>query len=1398
MPADRPDSLATRLAGAGARCGVALVVFCCAAGIRAGSLTLTVTEPSGVDRTRWPVTAGVPFPRGELKTGAVTLTDAAGTPTPCDSRVTARWRDGSVLCLLLDFQTDLRAGESKSFRLSYGEGGAPPAAAVAAPIAVEEAADAITVSTGALSASIARQSFNLLSGVTLADGVPLLSAPGSMFVDVEATPPGEPNEEEWLRRSGAPKDARPVRFDPVLSKAPFTSRVEWRGRMRVVVRLDGRHASRDGREGWPYTVRLTFHAGKPWVWLDHTITFSGDVKRNFVRRMAVRHAVGLQGAPAVVLGGAQPHPAPEGAKWASLLEPGNATLRHMVPYTEVRPVGYRVDAGASPGQSREVASGEWAQGWATLRGERWGVTSAVRHFDKLWPKEVAVDASAGTITQYLWPDRGGLVLDLRRRYDYVENEVHYDLSMHPNGGEGIARTHEMLLWFHEAATPVEAIEATAKAFERPLFALAPPAWYGSSDFIPRFHPRDPERFPRLEAFMDLAMEWRLRNVPQFGWHGFVDFGDTLFHGYETPCHSGESAPKSWNSRGYVGWLCNDGAEARTILLHFLRSGDLRLFEHWRSMVRHVTDVDTVHSDEKNPEFIGGGHRHDQQHWGNGVRGYGTATFGAMDMHLLTGDLRCLDVFVEHTGFHRRRIAEDEYVGGYLARYAAVTGDEALWNEAAEEVRKNYYGFRTGARGRLDQPHFRSPTIQHPSLIAYLTLSGDDEMRDVWVAAAHKRLSGLQLGYSFLQFAYAYRYSQDPAFLDGLKLAWAMWGPYVSPALRTFNPEQVFKKPLPELSFEELAAVAKRTVNGLYGQIDHAGVWPYALAVAVEAGLGEPELLDSRPRLAKGGVGWDWGWTGAPAPDTGAAAAQPLDIRVAANANPWNELRSYGQPLAAEAPPERDALRFDFQCWGDVEPGTWPVRLPSAWPTVQRQDFTVREEGSYVYGLPWGGAIRLAGVTFGLIHPSANEGKAAIVLRDNETVAVPVRQQAKRLFLLGMVGDAAPFDREVGARLALHYADGTVETQELRNLEHYESWHFWGFAGKAHFARGFKVSSQWDGRTTLLNLLAVPLGDAVLERVELSDAGRGHRLVVLAISVEAAPAAAAAPAAPVDLRSPQAWVDGADKATHTAAETTVTGAATYRVAVPRGAYRMDFEINGSGSGLAEVRLEGVPACTPFTHPKQSLPQTGHGYERISVWGQADDDGLDVTFSPAPEKGLWRHATIHRQSIRIRNVAVTAEAPPAWAAPPADVVRYGWTAPVPDPFRLGTSLYHWQGAGWKAASDMIVGSAPATFRVDLAAGAYEVRVTVPALSATTPRIGLVRPGPARVEFGDGASLALAQPAPGEPAVSETVTKVGERGLSLTIRPDGDAELWGLALLEIRRCAEAQPDAEGADGP
>ncbi|MEK6248040.1 MAG: hypothetical protein N2C12_07660, partial [Planctomycetales bacterium] len=94
---------------------------------RNARLDLTVTEPTGVVRKRYPVRGGIPFHRGELQDPAkIRLVDDKGKNIPVQGKITAWWPEGTVKFLCVDFLIDLEANETQKFFLEYGTDVQPP------------------------------------------------------------------------------------------------------------------------------------------------------------------------------------------------------------------------------------------------------------------------------------------------------------------------------------------------------------------------------------------------------------------------------------------------------------------------------------------------------------------------------------------------------------------------------------------------------------------------------------------------------------------------------------------------------------------------------------------------------------------------------------------------------------------------------------------------------------------------------------------------------------------------------------------------------------------------------------------------------------------------------------------------------------------------------------------------------------------------------------------------------------------------------------------------------------------------------------------------------------------------------------------------------------------------
>jgi len=77
-----------------------------------------VEERSGITRFDEPVTVGIPLPPSAvMHPDELVLLDWKGQPSLLQSQVLARWFDGSVKWVLLDFQMSIGAYESVSYQL---------------------------------------------------------------------------------------------------------------------------------------------------------------------------------------------------------------------------------------------------------------------------------------------------------------------------------------------------------------------------------------------------------------------------------------------------------------------------------------------------------------------------------------------------------------------------------------------------------------------------------------------------------------------------------------------------------------------------------------------------------------------------------------------------------------------------------------------------------------------------------------------------------------------------------------------------------------------------------------------------------------------------------------------------------------------------------------------------------------------------------------------------------------------------------------------------------------------------------------------------------------------------------------------------------------------------------
>jgi hypothetical protein len=713
------------------------------------TVPITVEDNAGVGRLAAPASGGIPFPRGLLTDAAldkVALADQHGVRVDSLQKpvVLGRWGDGSVKWLLLDFLADVPANGSTRFTFGVAAQGAP-----AAPgITVAETATEFTVDTGKLKAVISKTRFSLLDKVWIdADGdgrytakEQVVAGKGEMFIDLDAAPPGEADAGDhdypdawhfgmeggnWLRRS---QSATANRF--TASAGDYAVALYRQGATETVFKIDGWHRDEHGRQFGKYSLYIHFYAQQDTIRILHTWIMTGDPEKNFIRRMAIELPVDLPGdeydfsfggpfekagkpiilnpsldtIPLIpVVGSASEIIAGrvKRADEAYLLSVGPDKYYHNVPASRDLRVDYAVVR-----NGETVSKGYQPSGWADISNGACGIAVGIRDFWHEHPKEMQY--RDGRLGIYLWPDHGDRTMDLRRRYPEIRG------TGEKRGGAfgkaarrefntagsavGIAKTTEIFLQFHASGQKQARVDECFRGFQDPLRPRAPNEWNCATGVFGAMHPYDMAKFPREENCIDLYFAWPMLSAKEFHWYGMLDYGDHLLE-YESINWelSVPENPGLFQNWGYSGWMQESYRTGQWMFLQYVRSGRYRYFREADTWLRHHRDVDCCFwdtpddgarpDDNKGGNRLGGGHRHDQQHWGAYMTSYGIPSIAVAHHYYLTGDGRDLDVMKEYCQWllHRNQY-ENEGVLSALYMGEALNDRKVIDEAMARDVK----------------------------------------------------------------------------------------------------------------------------------------------------------------------------------------------------------------------------------------------------------------------------------------------------------------------------------------------------------------------------------------------------------------------------------------------------------------------------------------------------------------------------------------------------------------------------------------------------------------------------------------------------------------------------------------------------------------------------------------
>ncbi len=538
-----------------------LICFMFGVSACAAEFTLTVEEPSGVVRTQWPVTSGVPFAEGALRDEqTVALFDDATTEVPLQTEVLTRWKDGSIRWLLLDFQVDLQAHQKSLWSLKYGAG--VRRSSVAAPLHIQKKDDGqVVIGTGP---------------VRLEYDPRMFQPQGKAFLEGAATDGSDHLVTINCDAAGIVlRDTSKIVYRADNSKSePAQFTIEQNGPLRSCLRVEGVHSSSDAHF-FRYVARIHAYRGQPWIRVQYTfINDYQDALMADVQELKVQFYVRYT------------------VDESSLL---NGTHDAHGRIFQVDERHYQLDGKLVEGQ---------AKGWAAVGGEQGGMAVGLRQFWQNWPK--AIECNRGLISLKLCPTLpeglyDGKPLEEENKLYYALQDGHYRFKI------GVAKTHEFFVNYFAGHSDAEKLERFFQAAETPLLATVDPEYacatmamgsFPAAASQPHGEPSGPQSarktdhlpddqitsFGGYDRWVDRALDRHLKRRDQQREYGMLNFGD-------------------WFGERRVNWGNLEYDLAHGMFTQYLRTGDRRYFDRGEQAARHHTDVDVVHATNpflKNP------------------------------------------------------------------------------------------------------------------------------------------------------------------------------------------------------------------------------------------------------------------------------------------------------------------------------------------------------------------------------------------------------------------------------------------------------------------------------------------------------------------------------------------------------------------------------------------------------------------------------------------------------------------------------------------------------------------------------------------------------------------------------------------------------------------------------
>jgi hypothetical protein len=499
-----------------------------------------------------PVTAGIPFARSVLpKVLPLVLNGPAGHAATVQAEALARWPDGSVKWLLLDFILPPGTEGSSEWFLTPSVDQSPP------QMGVTEGDAALIIDTGAVKFFLDRTGFGFapFNGAWL-DGRDIVHR-NFVFTLCQQRfgPPILPR----LHRI-APEPAGPVRTtvccEGTLGGGRFLARVCFfagTGLVRLRLTLHNPEAARHrsglwdlGDAGSMLLRELSLHLGLASPGrsrLTWTVEPGAAVREQEADRFEISQV------------------SSGGDNWQNK---NHCDATGRVPH-DLR--GYRVHCNGSE------STGLRASPVVALHGPAASLTVAVPEFWQQFPQSIKAGSS--------W-----------LKVDFLPNPA-VESCHELQGGE----QKTFRVWFHvgRPGTPLSALDWV----HNPAVVRAAPEWYAASGAVPCLLPAREDPDDRLQTLLSAAISGdnsffaRREIIDEYGWRNYGE----IYADHEAAYYQGPKPVVSHYNNQYDVVF---GA-----LLQFWRTGDRRWFDLLDPLSRHVIDIDIYHTTRDRAAYCGG-------------------------------------------------------------------------------------------------------------------------------------------------------------------------------------------------------------------------------------------------------------------------------------------------------------------------------------------------------------------------------------------------------------------------------------------------------------------------------------------------------------------------------------------------------------------------------------------------------------------------------------------------------------------------------------------------------------------------------------------------------------------------------------------------------------------------